>query len=260
MKKIPRWLRLCAGIIVLILAAALVVRPPTQATGLDNANSQPAPALTDATATTPKRILVIGASSGIGLVTAQLAAARGHAVTAMSRSGVPTSGVNPQVIKGDILDAATVIQATADIDAVVLSISAKPGRQPIEVFSQGMRNVLAALAARPQVQIIVVTGIGAGDSRGHGGFGYDRILTPLMMEQIYQDKSRQEALLKASPARFTIVRPGFLTNDTLDTPYRAALNLDGVRSGAISRAQVAQFIVAVIEQETYSRETLLLSR
>ena len=254
-------LLILAAVVLLIGSAALAVRPPSVAAQLDGASSKPAPALAGAMTNRPKRILVIGASSGIGLATAQLAAARGHLVTAMSRSAPETTvDANPRVVRGDILDPAAVAAATLDIDAVVISIGAPPSRQVMKVFSQGTGNVLTALASRPDVPIFVVTGIGAGDSRGHGGFGYDRILQPLLLKQIYLDKDREEALLQASPARFTIVRPGFLTDDRKTTPYRAFTRLGELRSGAISRAQVAQFIVAALEQDLYPRETVLLTR
>jgi uncharacterized protein YbjT (DUF2867 family) len=90
--------------------------------------------------------------------------------------------------------------------------------------------------------------------------GYDRIFMPLPLKQIYLDKSRQEDLLRSSAARFTIVRPGFLNDDSTARPYRLVHDRNGVRSDAISRAQVAQFIVAVIEQESQARQTLLLGR
>lgn len=54
-------------------------------------------------------------------------------------------------------------------------------------------------------------GIGAGDSKGHGGFFYDRIFYPLLLKAVYSDKDRQESLIRASNADWTIVRPGFLT-------------------------------------------------
>ena len=58
-------------------------------------------------------------------------------------------------------------------------------------------------------RLICVTGIGAGDSKGHGGFLYDRIFNPLLLKTIYEDKDRQESLIKASDVDWVIVRPGF---------------------------------------------------
>ena len=64
-------------------------------------------------------------------------------------------------------------------------------------------------------RLVCVTGIGAGDSKGHGGFLYDSIFLPFLLGTIYADKDRQELVIKASDVDWTIVRPGFLTNGPL---------------------------------------------
>lgn len=260
-KRTRRLLAILAIVFLLVVVAALAIRPPPLAAGLESASSAPAPRLEGTAAARPLRVLVIGASRGIGLATAELAATRGHLVTAMSRSAAPGGAAsNPRTIRGDILDPAAVTAAVADVDVVVIAISAAPSRDAVEVFSQGMKHVLAALASRPEAVVISVTGIGAGDSRGHGGFGYDRILQPLLLKQVYLDKDREEALLTASPVRFTIVRPGFLTDDTEAVPYVVVSRPGELRCGSISRVQVAQFIVATIEQGLYPRQAVLLTR
>ena len=65
----------------------------------------------------------------------------------------------------------------------------------------------------------------AGDSRGHGGFFYDKIFQPLLLGTIYADKDREEELIKGSAADWLIVRPGFLTNGPRTAVYRAITDL-----------------------------------
>jgi nucleotide-binding universal stress UspA family protein len=60
---------------------------------------------------------------------------------------------------------------------------------------------------------VCVTGVGAGDTQGHGGFLSDRILYPLFTKGIYADKE-QEALIRDSAADWTIVRPAPFRNRT----------------------------------------------
>jgi NAD(P)H-binding len=52
-----------------------------------------------------------------------------------------------------------------------------------------------------------VTGVGAGETKGHGGFVYDRILYPLFTKGIYADKDKQEDLVRQSQTDWTLVRP-----------------------------------------------------
>jgi hypothetical protein len=37
--------------------------------------------------------------------------------------------------------------------------------------------------------LICITGIGSGDSQGHGGFVYDKLILPFLLKNIYQDKT-----------------------------------------------------------------------
>jgi putative NADH-flavin reductase len=207
------------------------------------------------------RILIIGASRGIGRQLLDQALAAGHAVTAMARSPerLAVRHERLRVVKGDILDPASVAQAVEGQDAVCCSIGVKaPWDQP-GLFSRGTKNLLGAMKQSGLRRLVCVTGIGAGDSKGHGGFLYDRILRPYLFGPIYPDKDRQEALIEASDVDWTIVRPGFLTNGPLTAKYRVLTDLTGVTAGWISRADVAHFLLQVIESGRYLRQAPLLT-
>lgn len=206
-------------------------------------------------------LLIIGASRGIGLQLADQALRAGHEVAALARHPEQLPGPRPQlqVIKGDILESASVRQAVAGREAVCLTIGIGPSFRPVEVFSEGTKNVLAAMAEHGVRRLVAVTGIGAGDSKGHGGFFYDRFFNPLLLRAIYQDKDRQEALIRASDTEWTIVRPGILTNGPLTGIYRVITDLTGVTAGKISRADVAHFILAELAAPRYVGQTPLLT-
>jgi hypothetical protein len=69
-------------------------------------------------------------------------------------------------------------------------------------------------------RLIVVTGLGAGDSRGHGGLIYDAIVFPLLLKRVYDDKDVQEWIVRSSGLDWTIVRPGLLTDRPATGHYR----------------------------------------
>jgi putative NADH-flavin reductase len=206
-------------------------------------------------------LLIIGASRGIGaqLLTQSLSA--GHAATAVARhfQEVPLQAERLRVISGDILDETRVREAMAGQEAVCLTIGVGLTRKSVTVFSQGTKNVLGAMAEHGVRRLICITGIGAGDSRGHGGFLYDRIFQPLLLKTIYADKDRQEALIRASDTDWTIVRPAFLTNGPLTGNYRVLTELSGVTAGRISRADVAHFLLAELSANRYLGQTPLLT-
>ena len=207
------------------------------------------------------KLLIIGSSRGIGQQLVQQALQAGHLVTAMARhpQKLPHQPEQLRVMAGDILDRSQVQQATEGQEAVVLTIGIGITWKPVTVFSQGTKNVLAAMAEYGVKRLVCVTGIGAGDSKGHGGFLYDRIFNPLLLKTLYQDKDRQEALIRASNMDWTIVRPAFLTNGPLTGKYRVLVDLKGVTAGKISRADVAHFMLEELSANRYLRQTPLLT-
>jgi putative NADH-flavin reductase len=206
-------------------------------------------------------ILIIGASQGLGRQLVDQALKARHAVTAMARhvGKIPQPREGLRVVAGDILDPGAVREALAGQEAVCLTIGVGVTFKPVTVFSRGTQNVLAAMAAEGLRRLIVVTGIGAGDSKGHGGFLYDRIFKPLLLRTIYEDKDRQEALIRAGAAEWTIVRPGFLTNGPLTGKYRVITDLTGITAGKISRADVAHFMLQELAENHYLGQTPLLT-
>jgi putative NADH-flavin reductase len=207
------------------------------------------------------RIAVIGASQGVGLELLKIALEEGHEATALLRNPAKLSISNPRlkIVKGDILDAASVAAAASGQDAVCVCIGTPLTRKPVDVYSRGIECVLAAMGRGSRQKLVAVTGIGAGDSKGHGGFFYDRVINPLLLGTIYADKDREESLIKASGVEWLVVRPGFLTNGPRTGKYRVLENLAGITAGKISRADVADFILKQLATPTHFGKTPLLT-
>src|SRR5689334_3545805 len=121
-------------------------------------------------------VLVIGASRGIGLETVKALLAAGYKVRALARSAgaIPIEDPQLEKINGDALDRPTVGRALSGVDAVVQSLgvafSAEALFKGTTLFSRATRVLVDAMRARGVKRLIAVTGFGAGDSRGHGGF------------------------------------------------------------------------------------------
>jgi len=207
------------------------------------------------------KVLVIGGTRGTGREVVAVAHAAGHELTLLARNAerisLPVTGV--RVVVGDAGDADDIERAVAGQDAVVWTAGVRPTRRPVHLFSRSTQFLLAAMAKHGVRRLICVTGIGAGDSRGHGGFLYDRIVLPLFLKTIYEDKDRQEAMLRASDLDWTIVRPGTLTNGPATGLARALTDLTGVAAGRISRADVAAFIVEHLQTGEFRRTAVLLT-
>jgi putative NADH-flavin reductase len=206
------------------------------------------------------KIVIIGTSRGIGVELFVQALLRGHSVTAVFRSqqGFTKQEENMRTGIGPDIEQEGLNKAVAGQDIVCWTLGIKT-RKPVTVFSEDTQRLLRAMKDANVRRLICVTGIGAGDSRGHGGFFYDRIINPLLLKTIYEDKDRQEELIRASDTDWIIVRPGFLTNWPLTRHYRVLTDLTGVTAGKISRADVAHFMLENIVSREYVEKTPFLT-
>jgi putative NADH-flavin reductase len=207
-----------------------------------------------------KTIAVIGASKGIGLSTVNIALERGWKVRSLSRNikSLPKHE-NLTSIIGSALESEKVKETIQSATAIVLTIGHPMTWREVTVFSQATKLVIdTMLGWNPKAYLLVVTGVGTGDSEGHGGFAYDKIFKPLFLRKVYQDKDRQENIVKASKIDWTIVRPGFLTDGPLTTVYRCLGSLGDAKAGKISRADCADFLEREAEAKVWKGKSVLI--
>ncbi|MEH2462996.1 NAD(P)-dependent oxidoreductase [Nostoc sp.] len=206
------------------------------------------------------RILVIGATGPTGQQIVEQGLAQGHEVTALVRNPdkFEMQHNSLQIVKGDILDPAS-LDAVQQEDAVISSLGTKKiSLESVTLFSEGTKKLLQAMKRHSVKRLICITGLGAGDSKGHGGLLYDKLILPLILKRIYDDKDRQEAEIRQSNLDWVIVRPGILTNDPVKGNYRVLTDLTGVTAGKISRADVAAFVLQQLTSDRYLNQTPLI--
>lgn len=190
------------------------------------------------------KILVLGATGETGRHIVEGAVADGHQVVALVRSAERAADLSgATLIEGDARDERAVAGALEGCSAVACALGA-----PIRLFgevtllSEATRVLLAAMRRSHVRRLVCITGIGAGDSRGHGGFLYDRILQPVLLRAVYHDKDRQEHEIAASGLDWVIVRPVMLTNGS-PSVVQASADAAVPHGNSIARASVARFVL-----------------
>ncbi len=200
------------------------------------------------------RLLIIGASRGIGLAVTTLALEQGFEVRAFARhaSSIDINHERLEKYEADALDPASIGKALADCDIVIQSLGVPFNLQlftgPITLFSKSTRILVDAMQSNGPKRLIAVTGYGAGDCYPHihplqkPGF-------KLVFGRAYADKSLQEEAIKRSSLDWTILRPGVLTNGPQRHDYHVLREPADWINGAISRASVAHCVLEQCTQD-----------
>lgn len=207
------------------------------------------------------RVLVLGATGGAGRLIVGEAREKGHAVVALVRSQANAVGLaGAELVEGDARDEGALTRAIAGCDAVISSLGTaiSPFRE-VTLLSTATRALVVVMARQNVRRLVCITGMGAGDSRGHGGFFYDWLFQPLLLRKVYEDKDRQEDVIRASALDWIIVRPTLLNDEPARGGVRALTDLSGVHGGKIARADVADFVVQQLTADTWLRKAPLIT-
>ncbi len=190
--------------------------------------------------------------------------AQGHVVTALVRDAAKANFAAPVVLAvGNVLDRVRLTRAVEGQEAVVCSLGSGitgPFKE-MTMLSEGTRNLIAAMKEKNVRRIVCITGIGAGESKGHGPWFYNWLIQPLILRGVYEDKTRQENLVRSSGLAWTLVRPGLLTNGAAQgtTAVRARTDLAGLYAGNISRADVAEFCLRELVDGRYLNQAPVIT-
>ena len=207
------------------------------------------------------RVLIIGASRGIGLETARQALEAGYGVRAFARSTVAILNSNSslEIIRGDALNVEDVKTALVGVDVVIQTLGVGIGElfRPVHLFSEATEILVGAMKTQKVKRLICVTGFGAGDSRASISC-LQRLPFQVVFGRAYDDKSLQEQLIKDSELDWTIARPGVLTSGRRTNHYKVLSEASQFRNGIISRANVADFLVRQIVDQTYIHKAPVL--
>lgn len=158
-----------------------------------------------------------------------------------------------------MLDLAALTDAMTGVDVVICVLGTPLTVKPISLLSVGTTNLIQAMQTSGVQRLLCVTGMGAGDSRGHGGFVYDHLILPTLLRSIYADKDRQEQIVARSDLDWVLVRPARLVNRTAPQRYREITQFNDEQMHTISRMDVADFLVNESLFPRYHQQTVNLT-
>lgn len=206
------------------------------------------------------KVAIFGSTGSVGREAVKQALEQGHMVTAFAREpaklGIEDTA-NLRVVQGDVLSRASVEEAVKGQDAVICVLGA--GRKG-NIRSEGTQNIIRAMEKTGVSRLICQSTLGVGDSRGNLNFLWKYIMFGMLLRQAYADHVRQEEFVKQSSLDWTIVRPTAFTDGTWTGEYRHGFpSTDKAATLKISRADVADFLLRQLTDDTYLKKTPGLS-
>lgn len=198
------------------------------------------------------KVLVIGAGGNTGRLIVARCLNAGHRVTALVRdpARVPARE-NLRVLRGDVLDRASLESAISGQDAVVFA-AGTGNLKPSTLRTEGARNVVAMMEQLGVQRLIAISGLGAGESLSRLPFVVRRVIAPLMLRHLLADQNGLEAAIRNSRLDWTLVRPPQMVHRPAKERFR--VSLDGSRlGGKIAYDGVAAFVVKHLGSGEYLR-------
>ena len=189
------------------------------------------------------KVVVFGATGGIGALVVEQALAAGHEVTAVARrpEAITIRHKCLQVVQGDVFDPERVRHAVIGKDVVVSAVGARD-RGPTTVYSEGNANIMLAMQAAHVRRIFCISASGLDPA-----IWWQKIAANLFLwrflKHMYTDLVLMEKEVSASDLDWTILRPPQLTNGPRTGHYQSVVNQQLTHGSKISRADVADYIV-----------------
>jgi putative NADH-flavin reductase len=216
------------------------------------------------------KLTIFAATGGIGRQALEQAVAAGHDVTAVARNpGKLIRQVRTVTADLAAADPAALEAAVAGADAVLSGLGPHSNAD-VGIAAPGTRSLVAAMQATGVRRIVVVSAAPVGTVASPGnphppthdpgdGFFMRHLFSRIaaaMFGKVYDDLARMEDILRASGLDWTIVRPPQLTDKPLTGTYRTAVDRNLRGGSSVSRADVAQLMLRVLEQPETIKHTI----
>lgn len=207
------------------------------------------------------KVTVFGSTGSVGRNIVEQALAQGHQITAHTRS--PEKFEKPhknlKIVKGDVLDAASVQAAVEGADAVICALG-MPLMNKQGLRTKGTKLIVSAMEKAAVKRLICLSALGANESRAILPTHYRYFIIPLFMRHLFADHEPQEKLVKASDLDWVIVRPGNFTKGIRSGKYQHGFKvLDKSIKIKISQEDVADFMVKQLSDDRYLQKAVSLS-
>jgi putative NADH-flavin reductase len=206
------------------------------------------------------KVTVIGATGRTGRRLVLQALGAGHDVAAFTRHPAQFEIEHPrvEVVQGDVQNRDEVEEAVRGRDGVLSGLGPTPSSAD-DVMTTGARHIVEAMEKHGVDRLIWLTGAGISAEGDERSLLRDAIqgMIKLFSPGVLEDSARAFDLIIESDLDWTVVRVPRLKEGPAQGGYRATFKPPGPQ--ALSRADVAAFMVEQLEDDAYVRQAPMLT-
>jgi uncharacterized protein YbjT (DUF2867 family) len=209
------------------------------------------------------KIVIFGANGQTGRLLTRRVLDASHDAVAVTRrpDDFPFADPRLTIVGADVRDASSLVDVVDGADAVLSTLGVPFSRKPIDTYSVGIGNVIAAMRKASVQRLVVVSSTGAYHYPGRRDTPlslrlFEPVITRTIGKTTYDDQRRMEDIVRDSGLDWTIVRPSGLFDLPYVTDYVAG-EVDPV-GGYTSRLDLADYITALAAQPG-GKDTVVIS-
>ncbi len=198
------------------------------------------------------RLAIFGGTGRVGRRLIEYATSAGHDVRALVRDPgkLPSGlgGLDP--VTGDAINPDAVLRTVTGSEAVLSALGGAGLANPGTVLSDGMKNIVAAMAQAGVRRVLAVAGSGVLDGP-KGGLRGEAADFPAIYQAINHEHLGTWRALQSGDLDWTLVCCPDLQDGTLTPNYRVTGDVLPEGASAISVEDVAAFMLEEVTRNTY---------
>lgn len=200
------------------------------------------------------KIIVFGATGGVGQFVVKQAIESGFEVTAFVRTPakLEVTHKNLTVVKGDAFNPAEVAAAIAGHDAVVSCLGSNQGMKKSTDLQEMIKNIVAGMQEHGVKRIVYTASAGIYNELP----GVSGKLMMGVLKNALTDHRAATDYIEAHGLIYTFVRPMGLTDGPFSGKYRESAMGVPEKSKSIPRADVAHFILKALRDAQYENTSI----
>jgi len=207
------------------------------------------------------RILLFGASGGIGHHVRRLTLVAGHELVLFARDPAALAPLTERetALEGDIADSGRVAAAVAGVDAVISVLGpTSNSSDQVRLFEEFARTLVAAMRANGVKRLVTISG-GAVTLPAERKSFRARIASALVrrvVPHVVEAKQRELDVVVASDLDWIAPRPPRVVDGPATGRYTVGERATGLR---VTQGDLAHFMVAALTDDSFIRQAPLIS-